>query len=388
MNSKIAVLHALRGIAALMVFYAHLFSVGVKDAVTPQVYVPALTGTPVAEAQRALGWDYLWPEILLGKTGISSGHLGVMLFFLISGFVISLSINRTDPLTFLIRRAIRIYPTCFAAVIFTVISVTVYCRLFNVPTAFSWDVILNSALLTSGWVGQGGLIPVLWSLSAEVAFYLLVALVVSLTRSKFGVREIFIAGLICCAIIFLGASFVNKLNSWPALAIALKWASYLAAYISYMLIGGALAIAVHGEQPKIVKIGGIASSILIYCLSVFLYNRHTAGLGTDIASGIEILILFSAVLYFGRNWDGSRITNFLGDISYPLYLLHIPLAWIVLYEVTRRGISLHLAVAAAVTGVTLLAWLFHILVEKPSQLLSQRVRLKRIHTTETLVAGT
>jgi hypothetical protein len=49
-------------------------------------------------------------------------------------------------------------------------------------------------------------------------------------------------------------------------------------------------------------------------------------------------------MFIGRNLGDVRMLNFFGDISYPLYLVHVPLAWIVLHEITRRNYSLHIAV--------------------------------------------
>ena len=58
-KTRIGILHALRGFAALLVVYGHMFSVGFNDSVSPHYYVPAITGTAISESQRFLEAYYL-----------------------------------------------------------------------------------------------------------------------------------------------------------------------------------------------------------------------------------------------------------------------------------------------------------------------------------------
>ncbi|MOA18889.1 Acyltransferase family protein [compost metagenome] len=69
------------------------------------------------------------------------------------------------------------------------------------------------------------------------------------------------------------------------------------------------------------------------------------------------------------------IIKFYGDISYPLYLCHIPLAWIVLYETTRHGISLHVGAALSIAVITFVSWILHIAIERPSQEWSKKLSI-------------
>lgn len=124
---KIYSLHYIRALASLLVVYAHFFAVGLNDAVTPGIYVPAIKGTPIAEPHRVTGLYYIEPEMYLAAIGIKSGDLGVMLFFLVSGFVICMSLERQPPWLFLVRRVLRIFPLAIAAVLLTAGLVYFYC---------------------------------------------------------------------------------------------------------------------------------------------------------------------------------------------------------------------------------------------------------------------
>lgn len=141
-KGRIEELEGLRGIAALSVLLYHS-----SAQLQP-------LGAPFA-------WLMAWVEPL--------GGLAVMVFFILSGFVIGYihdePWNRTNVLTYLLRRLIRLYPIYFIALLLS----------FQVArqSLFSWGFFVHLAFL------QGTLSPVissngpLWSLHYEVIYYLL-----------------------------------------------------------------------------------------------------------------------------------------------------------------------------------------------------------------------
>lgn len=374
-KTRIGILHALRGIAALLVVYGHMFSVGLNDSASTNYYVPAITGTAISESQRPLGTSYLSLELLLASLGTNSGHLGVMLFFLISGFVISISINKTNQATFIARRAARIYPTCIAAVIATAIFVKLYCNYYGIEYPFSLGNVISSATLVSGWLGQGAVIPVLWTLSVEIAFYLLLSAVAASTKSKLGIKELNIASLACIAFVAIGAMPLDRLSGWPITVAALKWTSFVAANVAFMLIGSAVFLLYSRSVSVIKGSVGLLTTIALYGISIFIFSTQREPIGATFLGGLAILALFVAILVLGRNINPKGILKFYGDISYPLYLCHIPLAWIILYETTRHGISLHIGAALSIAVITFVSWILHIAIERPSQEWSKKLRI-------------
>lgn len=366
------ILHALRGLAAILVLYAHLFAVGVNDPVTPAAYVPAISGTPVAEAERTAAGPYLVPEYWLGSLGVNSGHLGVMVFFLISGFVIVLSSRRTDPFTFLVRRALRIYPTCIVAVGLTAVGGIAYCAAYGVPYPFGAGATVHSALLTSGWIGSAAVIPVLWTLAAEVSFYLVLSAVTAVGGGPVGLRRLLVAGFVCLAVIATGSLADQAKAVLPVLGTVLRWSAFLAVYVNFMLVGGALSLAIFREGRRSVALATVAGAAGIYALGALLHQQLSGSSHSPIAGDLKIAALFAGVVFLGQWVRSPPVLNFLGDISYPLYLIHVPLSWVVLYEVTRRGGNIHCAIFASVSIVFAGSWLLHRLVERPSQVWSQR----------------
>jgi len=136
-----------------------------------------------------------------------TGHLGVMLFFVISGFIM-VYISGEAPfsaLTFLKRRAIRIVPLYWLFTIFAALLAALLPNLFQ-RTIFTWPHFLESLLFIVHEAPKtGSLSPLLslgWTLNYEVYFYIAFAMVAFL---HVGPRVILLS------ILFIGAWLVGLL---------------------------------------------------------------------------------------------------------------------------------------------------------------------------------
>src|ERR1041384_3563122 len=113
------------------------------------------------------------------------GEHGVEVFFVVSGFAIELSLetNRTAR-DFLVSRALRLYPTFWAAlaVTFTVVSV------FGLPerAVSPRDALLNSSMIPAS-LGAHAVDAVYWTLERELRFYGLVLLLLVLGLGRYTV---------------------------------------------------------------------------------------------------------------------------------------------------------------------------------------------------------
>jgi hypothetical protein len=151
----------------------------------------------------------------------------------------------------------------------------------NTPHAYVPAII--GTLLTSGWVGQAAVIPVLWTLSAEIGFYILLGIIAATRQGPLGMGRICAAGLVTLFVIWLGASPV--FGAFPQLAPALRWTAFIAVYVSYMLIGSTLYIGLYTDRSRMVAGAGVVSSFKIYCRAVLLFSRYLQNVGTDIMGG-------------------------------------------------------------------------------------------------------
>ena len=156
--SKIANIQVMRGIAALAVTFFH-----------------------VAGTQRKEGFD-TW----IFSPFRNWGSWGVDLFFIISGYVMAVSLgqNLQTSTQFLLKRFIRIYPLYFfLTVLFCLISIVTPKLFSSFSLEFNW--LMASLTMTSGFLGFGE--PILgqgWTLEFEALFYILIAVVIFFRQSK------------------------------------------------------------------------------------------------------------------------------------------------------------------------------------------------------------
>ena len=109
------------------------------------------------------------------------GHYGPHLFFMISGFVIFMTLEKTaTALDFIVSRFSRLFPCYWAAVILTYFIVSRYLlmpsQLMAVSAKDAW---INLTMMQE-WLNSTSIDGVYWTMEAELTFYFLILLVFSL----------------------------------------------------------------------------------------------------------------------------------------------------------------------------------------------------------------
>jgi peptidoglycan/LPS O-acetylase OafA/YrhL len=168
--ARVEFANALRGLAALSVVVSHYGSFFFGNA----EFLGAIANMPPPARVASPALD-TWQR-LLSALPFSGGEFGVGLFFLISGFVIPISLQKYNWRGFLIGRIFRIYPTYFAGFTITLLALWVAGNVFAKP--FPYDV---RAVLTHFIPGTRDLVwsrdidYVVWTLEIEVKFYVICA---------------------------------------------------------------------------------------------------------------------------------------------------------------------------------------------------------------------
>jgi peptidoglycan/LPS O-acetylase OafA/YrhL len=91
------------------------------------------------------------------------------------------------------------------------------------------------------------------------------------------------------------------------------------------------------------------------------------------ACAFAALVVFSA-LYAARDWlPYSRVADGLAEISYPLYLLHTVVGWVMLNALTKATGQFYVALAITIPTVFILAIGVHFVMERPSMELGRRI---------------
>ena len=315
----------LRFIAALAVVYFH--AVGTLRAVA----FPEIGPNPLTEL----------------------GAAGVDVFFVISGFVIFLSLTRKNrtPIEFARDRLIRLVPAYWILTIshLVILASVAILRGTEVPFDFSWTI--QSLFFVSQPLGNNlPLISQGWSLEIEMLFYLLVAV-----------------GLIIknpiANIVFPAVALVSLVGFGLLPDLALEF-----------IFGGLLGyLYTRIKFPAPVAIGAGVIGIVLFVAPVIL---GAVDAPRWVTWGMpSMLIVFSAINLPQLNW---KILPTIGAASYPVYLLHMMVVNIVSPIMSMFGSSTAMffgALASCLILSQLLGIVFDKLVDKPiSRFLKARIK--------------
>jgi peptidoglycan/LPS O-acetylase OafA/YrhL len=320
---------------------------------------------------------------------LPGGFLGVDVFFVISGYLISGLIlsdlhGRSFSLsTFYLRRARRILPALL--VMFTGVSLLALLILmpdemarFGASMAASAAFVPNLALLyeTGYFDAQAQTKPLLhlWSLGVEEQFYLLwPVLLLLLARLRPGRR---LAAIGSIAI----ASFL--LHLWVSEASAAA-SFYLPFTRFWQLLAGAWLAAAHlylAWLPRSRAVQGVLSTLgLAMIAGAFVLARPLAGsatfMGVAPTLGATLFIAAGPNAFFNRTVFSFRPVVYLGLISYPLYLWHWPLlSFLRIVDLESESADRLLRIAAVLVALAAAALTYHF-VERP---LRRRADLRKL----------
>ena len=168
---KLRFAHQLRAIAALSVVINHYWGIFFSPVVRAVIGTPA-SFVPLKPAYTA---HVLSPA----RGGFLYGAFGVAVFFLISGFVIPISLRNISTGQFLVRRFFRIYPVYWFCLLINVAMYFVCSWYWSTPLSdrISMPFLARNLPLVHSAAGLPSLDFVSWSLAVELKFYLVFALV-------------------------------------------------------------------------------------------------------------------------------------------------------------------------------------------------------------------
>jgi peptidoglycan/LPS O-acetylase OafA/YrhL len=345
--SRLRYIDALRAIAALLVLWNHVAETYVNLA-------PAVAGTWLYDITRV----------------IDLGRVGVVVFFLISGFVIPFSIRADRPAaigSFLIKRAFRIFPAYWLSIPFGAFATY---WLWGRPFG-ALDLAVNFTLLQD-WLGFPSAEGLYWTLLVEWVFYFLcVALV--LVHSLGNARR-----LCALAIVFAGVASIAMLARWLGHPLMSSITAFWFLNLAMMLCGTLYRMCiVERSDDRLARLGVLG----LLCYFAFVFPVCTAvavGFSGNASVAYALgLALFVAGVSFVR--IENALTDWLGRISYSIYLFHpivfLPLLWWLAHQPVGTGwrtqhLGVYLLVNITITAV--LSSLVYRLVEAPAIRLGKR----------------
>jgi len=281
------------------------------------------------------------------------GYLGVDVFFILSGFVILLTAYEKDAIAFTIARMIRLYPAYWICVTITAVSIVLTGTSHNPLTPFQY---LANLTMVHGFFGIEDISGVYWTLAVELQFYFLIFLVLAAGQVR---RLSYFLGL------WLLTSIILSLRPPHGIAHFLlfpEWSSYF--------IAGAMFFLIHREGPSRYKLFVVgACYVLSVAYAIKLFPLGAGGLETSYSAPVITCFLAAAYGIFliiavrPRDSSGSNPFYILGLMTYPLYLLHQDLGFILLRSAPAsfNHALLLVTIIAVMIG---LSWAVHIGPEK------------------------
>jgi peptidoglycan/LPS O-acetylase OafA/YrhL len=363
--------NALRGLAALSVVTSHYNSFFFGSAAL--IGAMANTPPPTHVASTALE---AWHAFLLLFPFVG-GEFGVALFFLISGFVIPMSLQKYDWRGFLVGRVLRIYPTYFAGFAVTLLALWIAGRTFGKPFPYeARSVIIHFVPGLRDLLWSVNIDYVVWTLEVEVKFYLVCAIAWKWLR--LGDRRVFAIPL-ALAVCTIGIEAL--LPGWLqasayASQIAYRLGNHLSMtsrFLAFMFIG--VAIFYHYRR-RLGTVALCAVSAMLYC--VFWIQWSNAPNSAESLSMLVVnsytlaLFTFFVSYAFSSRWPASRVLGFFADISFPLYVVHGVAGYVALGIMAAHGVSPIVALGCTLAGALLVSTLLHVGVELPTHRLGQR----------------
>ena len=284
------------------------------------------------------GWAIAWlgvgegsgPSGLPTNPWFSSGWVGVEIFFVISGYVISLSAANSTAADFARRRLLRLWPGALVCASITAMALVI--------AGVSWEWIAPryaaSALMIL-WADQ--IDPVYWSLLVECVFYALVTLLLAVGRWN----PVKVAlSLSVWTLVYLAWAISPAAAAIPAfkpLADLL-----LAPYAAFFAMG--ILFQQGHREPASVKGWMFLPSFLAAPVCINALGAINGGHGSSQAlllfvAGVAVIILSPRLQLAFRSDRSRRIAFALGLATYPFYLLHAYVGQALMVGGARLGIS-------------------------------------------------
>lgn len=323
-SNRIQILEPLRGLAALGVCLFHFTNGGNINTI---------------EALKNFG---------------SYGWLGVEIFFVISGFIIPLSMYRAgyklgnNSVKFIIKRIIRLDPPYIVSLIIVIILMYASSIMPGFagqkPDLDAIQILLHLGYLNA-FFDYFWLNPVYWTLAIEFQYYLLIAIMYPiLVNANYYLRN----GLIL--LLFIAPLSISSER-------------YIIHYLALFGLG------IVSFQFYINIIDKRTLFIYLFIFSVFGYFS-LGKIGVTIGLITALIILFVRV-------NSSKPFVFLGSISYSLYLIHVPIGGRVVNLGGRFADTFFeqiiVFLAALAVSITA-AYIIFLLVERPAQKWSGRIK--------------
>lgn len=257
----------------------------------------------------------LFPTDYIFIFDFSLGYFGVQAFFIISGFVIFMTLERTKkPMDFIVSRFARLYPIYWIAILLTFLIVS-YFGLENQEVTIK-EFFFNFTMIQ----GQ-------FKIPSVVSIFMVIFTILFyyIGDSIFILKLFYIVFILQYLGFFIAGIMFYKLYTHKSNKL-----TYLVLFLTY--VSNILLI-----QEDITKI----------YLTSFIY------------------LVFILLVIQKLNWLQIKPLIFLGTISYPLYLIHQNIGYVIIQQGFKNNLNIEIVTLFAIFITLIIATFMTFLVEKP-----------------------
>jgi len=341
----------LRGVAAMLVVLYHLYY-NIETSMRPHL-----------------------PETLHDLLKILGGT-GVFIFFVLSGFVISMSLRGAQLsgrfiAMFALRRSIRLDPPYWTAMALCMAMAVLSTHLVAEAAGrgqYTVPQVVAHLLYLQDLLNYPQISAVFWTLCIELQFYLVLVLLLTLCArlARPGMAVWIVATLVAASIAIQASGFHMPMRGL---------------FIPHWHMFG-LGVITCWCLFKDVSWRWWWTLVIAELALVFGLKPNPATLAPVLAS---LVLVLSATWEPARNWLGSTLSQYLGRISYSLYLMHPTIGWSTMSVLKKlfgeQSFALDLLyVAAGIATSIISAHMLYRLVELPAIRLSKKIPLPHAET--------
>lgn len=319
-----------------------------KTSLTQISFLRAIASISVCLFHLACGNpSFISKSNLIIKT-LGYGYLGVQVFFILSGFIICYSFPPEYQLknffSFFKKRLVRVEPPYLLSILLTLSVAYIAALITKNPVAFSWKNIFYHIGYLNSFTKTAYINPVYWTLGIEFQFYILIGLLFPLVKRSVYFLTLFIIGLLLLN--FMQVDNGNLIFAHTPL--------FCAGILSYFIACSTL-------QSKWILI-----CLLIATLLTIKLNQPEA-----------IYVSLFTICVIGFPFRYNTFVQFFSNISYSLYLVHVPIGGRIInlsLRFVKTDNQKYLAIAAAFITSIVAAYVFYLVVEKPAIKWSKQIR--------------
>lgn len=250
------------------------------------------------------------------------GYMGVMLFFVISGYVVTMSTMNKTFSEFLFSRVTRLFPVFWLSCLFAILLSRIFPAAHTfLPYPNLKAVVINLTMIPSAF-NTIMINPVFWSLLEEVHFYVIISVII-----LFKLWNKILTLLICWLIIYaaiVAMGYSTSADDRIGILVPKHSLYFIAGMLFYLFRTGLYA------KWKLIIL--LSLTFLLMIPLSYLFAKYTNLLYKKEDAVSIYGYLFINFLIFATFWliankklsiTSNKIITLLGNLTYPFYLIHL-----------------------------------------------------------------